>query len=131
MAFTGKAFLYTAPWLALLPDGMYFDTCGDKLDFQASSQKASVVREQVSKTFELTEPWKKQYNESCGWWEYTNKTNNGISIKVYADREGPESCKKIVEVTTEEENVPVKFEKQMVTRERVRWECPKNKEEAL
>ena len=127
MSHNGKAFLYSAPWLAMLAEEIYFDTTSSFLvEFQCGRLSINEARAAITRTFELTEPWKKQYNEACKWWEYTNVAPNGLPLKLYGDTEGPQSCKKIEVSETVWEDVPVQFEKRKVTRKTVHWECPED-----
>lgn len=75
--------------------------------------------------------WRKEFVESCNWWEY-NATivvryfiglPLTFNVHIYAVREAPPTCKAIVETYETEESVPVTFEKRKVTKERVRWDC--------
>ncbi len=73
--------------------------------------------------------WTKRYEQECGWWSYTGTSPAGHAVAIFACREAPPTCRAIVEMVEVEEQVPVKFETRLVTKERVRWECGDAKED--
>ncbi len=126
MAFTGKAFRKAFPVLLGIEESIFFSSePNGTLEFQATTRKElNRVRDIINKAAQLTEPWKKEYNDGCRWWEYTNETAYGLKLRIYADAEGPQSCTRVETIETVEENVPVTFEKRLVERKVVKWECP-------
>ena len=108
-----------------LPVGQHFDVDSDgaKIGFQAHDQKA--VRE-VFAAFPGA-IWKKTYHADLAWWDYDCKYE-GFRLHIYACAEAPPTCRAIIEDYQVEELVPigrvnVEYEKKMVTKQRIRYEC--------
>ena len=108
------------PVIRLLPEHTSIDVGIDgALLFQARTQEQ--VRG-IRGAFPGVVVWTKQYSESLQWWEYTTAID-GVLIQIYAVREGPPACKRIEEEVEVEREVPVAYEKRLVTEKRIRWEC--------
>ncbi len=111
-----------------LPQGAHFsiESKGGKphLEMQASGDVATARRALFPGV------WKKKFQEGCQWWEYQQTTADGVDLKIYADRVGPKSCKRIEEEVTKTVHVPACLAHDEVqTQTVVRWECPE--EEAV
>lgn len=115
--------------LDCLPDGIYFDFDGAYVNLQANN--LDKVRE--TRRYFPPAVWKKEYRESCQWWEYIAEFN-GVFVRIYACKEVPLTCKLVeeeyeaevdvpVEYAKKEVEVAIKFEKQKVMRKRTRMQC--------
>jgi len=113
------------PLILALPVGTYYSAESAGLEMQANGDAVTKVRAAFP-----GQVWKKMPPKKNGldWWEYSTVLPNGIKVRIYADRRGPLSCKKVeMQVTTTEEvEVPVttRTEIREVTRTVVTWECP-------
>lgn len=105
-----------------LPEDVYFDIDTAMYDVHAQCQTQEQLR-RFCQAFPGTF-WAKAFDETLRWWEYTGKTPDGILVNIYACREAPPMCKAVEETYEVEESVPVKFETQLVTKTRIRYECP-------
>ena len=116
------------PLIENLPVGTYYEVSinGKEMSMQAGTQ-AAVKR--VMSAFPGC-IWQKAKDESIGWWSYTTALSDERTLKIYADREGPKSCKR-VEETVEERVLVLAQDEHYETRKRtkVRWECPEPNEE--
>ena len=110
-----------------LPEGTYFDSMPSKLSIQGRSRKqVRAIRACFPGLI-----WKKRKNEYGGWWEYDATTSEGVLIHIYADREGPASCKRIEKVVEETVHVPANEAHDEVRKQTVvTWECPEGNEAA-
>lgn len=115
------------PLILALPVGTYYTVESDgSLEIQAQGEAVTAVRRAFPRVI-----WKKTppgTRSMCDWWTYHATLEDGRKIKIYADRVGPKSCKRIEETVTETQMVEVpvetRREEREVTRTRVRWECP-------
>ena len=109
------------PLIMLLPDGQHFDTSpsGDELSMQASGEEVNKLRKSFGGV------WTKHKQEGLQWWEYIREGKNGEpTLKIYADRVGPKSCRRIVEEAEEVVHVPAReAHDEVIKRTVVRWEC--------
>ena len=115
------------PYILRLPEGAHFDVESDgTLEMQPSRFKVEEIRACFPGV------WKKQYVASLGWWEYRLTLGDGTRLKIYADRKGPKSCKRIEEKVDETVLVPACDEhRETRTRTVVRWECPEEADDAV
>ena len=112
-----------------VPLGTYFSiTAEGGIEFQADGHdKVKGIRAVFPGLI-----WRKRHVDSVGWWEYTTKTPDGIKLRIYGDKRGPPSCKRIEETYEEVIHIPACEEHDEVhTRTRVRWECPEEEKEAV
>ena len=107
--------------LKALPNGTFFDTTVTGLEFQADSQaKVKELRQCLPHVI-----WEKKYNSCCKWWEYCAKINN-LTLKIYAVKENPPTCKAIYEEREVQSKVPIKFETRMIKEKVIiGWDCGK------
>ncbi|MHC1597878.1 MAG: hypothetical protein ACXQT3_06155, partial [Methermicoccaceae archaeon] len=134
MAYYCKALEFSLPFLRKLGE-VYFDTLSlpsgkHLLDFQAHTLK------EVKRIKSAFPPrvWKRTWNSSCNWWEYTAQVPVGeeeeLRIRIYAVEETPAVCKPIVEKKVVKRTVPTAYKEEVVEKEViVGWEC-KGGEEA-
>lgn len=66
--------------------------------------------------------WRKNYNAPVGWWEYSTSFGP-IQVKLYGIADAPASCELVTESYESEEDVPVAFERRVVTRTRTKMVC--------
>lgn len=122
MSFRSENIEKLIPLILRLPLKQHFDIerCGD-LSMQASGSEVSTLRSLFPGVL-----WKKHNEDTLGWWSYT-ATFEGIQLKIYADRVGPQSCKRIVETVEEVVYIPAtEAHDEIVKREVIRWECPED-----
>lgn len=116
------------PWILLLPEGTYFDAKDDGFEIQA------YTRDQVRKVRRSFPGviWRKIRVDAVGWWEYTADITPDVHVKIYADREGPISCKKVEKIITETISVPAReAHEETRTHKVITWECPEQEENVL
>jgi hypothetical protein len=107
-----------------IPDGTETELTYRGIEFQANSQDdVRRIRSYFPGVF-----WQKEWVENCKWWSYSTKLN-GIPLQIYAVQEAPPTCVAIEEEYEVEENVPVVFEKKIVTKKRLKWDCSGDKPE--
>jgi len=112
------------PHILRLPLGTYFDvgSGGLSLEIQADGDKVPPIRAAFPGVWKKIPP---PDESPDGWWSYVHTTPDGVSVKIYADRTGPKSCRRIVEEVTETVHVPACEEHdEEVKKTVVRWECP-------
>lgn len=111
--------------LAKLPDGTYISDCNpSQLDFVTHTRdQSAALRQALSEVFDVSF-WTKSHNPSCGWWEYTAEAPDGLKLRIFGDYDGPAGCERIEYEVEVEKDVPVTFERMLVTEKHVRWDCP-------
>lgn len=103
------------------PEDIYFDIDSEgKVEAQCHTQDA--VR-RARTVFGGGVMWDKRWDKGCAWWVYSALVPQGFNVVLYACKEAPPSCTAIEEEYEAEENVPVTFERRIVTKKRVRWDC--------
>ncbi len=108
-------------FLARLPEGTYFGTVRPQgLEFPATTlEKVQKITRCFPGLF-----WKKEWNKSLTWWEYTALTPDGVKLRIYAVQQNPPTCKAVTEIRQVKKQVPVQFETRLVEKEViVGWDC--------
>jgi hypothetical protein len=111
------------PIILALPDGQHFDLNWDGVSVAVHMQCSTQAEVKAARATFPGVAWRKSYEGgSCGWWAY-NGSWNGTLVHIYACREAPPTCRMVSREVEVEEDVPVEFEKRMVTKTVVEWEC--------
>ena len=109
------------PLLAKVPEGIFFDTKPNGLEFQART--LDDVRA-ITRSFPGT-IWQKTWREDLDWWEYLTILSDGTTLRIYAVQQAPPSCVAIFETRTVDTQVPIEYETRRVEKQvLVGWECP-------
>ena len=102
-----------------VPEGTYFNTTPNGLEFQAPDLEH--VRG-ITSAYPGT-IWKKSWRRDLNWWEYATEYH-GATLRIYAVREKPATCTAVFETRVVEEQVPVTYETREVTKKvLVGWDC--------
>lgn len=112
------------PLIERLPLGTYFDV--DEKEDKPMLRVQAWTRDAVKKVRASlpSTVWRKVKNERLSWWEYS-ATIQGVYVEIYADREGPSSCKRITEEIEEVVHVPAReAHDEIKKRTVVKWICP-------
>jgi hypothetical protein len=126
VAYKSKTFDECMEIIRRLPESVWWDTALDgSLGIQADGDMVQSVRAALGGV------WTKKKNDWCAWWEY-HCDFGSVHVKIYGDRVGPKSCKRIEETRTERVHIPAvedHYEEREV--KSVRWECPEDHAETL
>mgnify|MGYP001603975274 CR=1 FL=1 len=108
------------PLLRNLPDGTFFDTKPNGLEFQARTlQDVHVITQAFPGTI-----WSKRWRKDLSWWEYSTTLLNGIALKIYAIREAPKKCEAIFQKRLVKKEIPLTFRTEEVEEDvLVGWDC--------
>ena len=108
------------PLLTHVPDGVFFDTKKQGLEFQATTlAQVQAIRSAFPGLI-----WKKTWRKDLSWWEYDTTTTDGSTLRIYAVRERPQRCTALYETQVVEERIPIAFETRTVEKQvLIGWDC--------
>ena len=107
-------------YLKNLPDGTFFDTKEQGLEFQARTLE-EVHR--ITQAFPGT-IWAKTWRKDLNWWEYSTILPDETTLRIYAIREAPPKCEAIFQKRLVTKEIPVTFRTEQVEEEvLVGWDC--------
>lgn len=105
--------------LARVPEGTYFDTKPNGLEFQAYDLAGL---HKITASFPGV-TWKKTWHRDLQWWEYATEYE-GVMLRIYAVRESPAKCTARYETREVEEQVPLTYTTRKVVKEvLIGWDC--------
>ena len=107
-------------YLKNIPEGTFFDTKVQGLEFQARTLKEVHV---ITQAFPGT-VWSKHWREGLSWWEYSTTLPDKTTLRIYAIREAPAKCEAIFQQRLVKKEIPVTFRTETVEEEvLVGWNC--------